>query len=71
MQGLNGNGTAIDLRSMVTTTRVSDQQHQPLARLSPRRVIFVGYGVTAPEFGWDDYAGVGREGQGGALCISR
>jgi Zn-dependent M28 family amino/carboxypeptidase len=26
-------------------------------------IVFVGYGVTAPEFGWDDYAGVDVRGK--------
>jgi Zn-dependent M28 family amino/carboxypeptidase len=26
-------------------------------------IVFVGYGVTAPEFGWDDYAGVDVKGK--------
>lgn len=26
-------------------------------------LVFVGYGVTAPEFGWDDYAGVDVKGK--------
>lgn len=31
-------------------------------------IVFVGYGVTAPEFGWDDYAGVDVKGKV-ILCI--
>jgi Zn-dependent M28 family amino/carboxypeptidase len=31
-------------------------------------IVFVGYGVTAPEFGWDDYAGVDVKGKV-VLCI--
>ena len=26
-------------------------------------IVFVGYGVTAPEFGWDDYANVDVKGK--------
>ncbi len=26
-------------------------------------IVFVGYGVTAPEFGWDDYAGLDVKGK--------
>ena len=41
--------------------------------LTPRAVfnapiVFVGYGVTAPEFGWNDYAGVDVKGKV-ILCI--
>jgi Zn-dependent M28 family amino/carboxypeptidase len=31
-------------------------------------LVFVGYGVTAPEFGWDDYAGVDVKGKV-VVCI--
>ena len=31
-------------------------------------IVFVGYGVTAPEFGWDDYAGVDVKGKV-VMCI--
>lgn len=31
-------------------------------------IVFVGYGVRAPEFGWDDYAGVDVKGKV-VLCI--
>ncbi len=31
-------------------------------------IVFVGYGVTAPEFGWNDYAGVDVKGKI-VLCI--
>lgn len=31
-------------------------------------IVFVGYGVTAPEFGWDDFAGVDVKGKV-ILCI--
>ena len=31
-------------------------------------IVFVGYGVKAPEFGWDDYAGVDVKGKV-VLCI--
>ena len=41
---------------------VSNQQHEPLAEINAP-LVFVGYGVTAPEFGWDDYAGVDVKGK--------
>jgi Zn-dependent M28 family amino/carboxypeptidase len=31
-------------------------------------IVFVGYGIVAPEFGWDDYAGVDVKGKV-VLCI--
>jgi len=46
---------------------VSNQQAAPLVDLEAP-IVFVGYGVTAPEFQWDDYAGVDVKGKI-ILCI--
>ncbi len=56
----------IDLRYGDDYT-VSNQQHQPLAEIDAP-IVFVGYGVTAPEFGWNDFAGVDVKGKV-ILCI--
>ena len=36
---------------------------QPTAALADAEVVFVGYGIQAPEFGWDDYKGVDLTGK--------
>ncbi len=36
---------------------------QPEVRVEPTEVVFVGYGVVAPEYGWDDYKGVDVRGK--------
>ncbi len=59
-------GQPIDLHYADDYT-VSDQQHQPLAQIDAP-IVFVGYGVDAPEFGWNDYAGVDVKGKV-ILCI--
>lgn len=59
-------GRAIDLKYGDDYT-VSDQQHQPMADIDAP-IVFVGYGVTAPEFGWNDFAGVDVKGKV-ILCI--
>jgi Zn-dependent M28 family amino/carboxypeptidase len=33
-------------------------------------VVFVGYGVSAPEFGWDDYAGIDMRGKTALILIN-
>ncbi len=33
-------------------------------------VVFVGHGVTAPEYGWDDYAGVDMRGKTALILIN-
>jgi Zn-dependent M28 family amino/carboxypeptidase len=35
----------------------------PEVRLDDTEVVFVGYGVVAPEYGWDDYKGVDVRGK--------
>jgi Zn-dependent M28 family amino/carboxypeptidase len=48
----------------------------PSSRLVPRvegkdsEVVFVGYGVVAPEFGWDDYKGVDVRGKTVVMLIN-
>ncbi len=46
---------------------VANQTLTPTATLNAP-IVFVGYGVTAPEFGWNDYAGVDVKGKV-ILCI--
>ncbi|SNT25708.1 Zn-dependent amino- or carboxypeptidase, M28 family [Granulicella rosea] len=46
---------------------VSNQTLTPTADIDAP-IVFVGYGVTAPEFKWDDYAGVDVKGKV-ILCI--
>jgi Zn-dependent M28 family amino/carboxypeptidase len=33
-------------------------------------LVFVGYGVTAPEYGWDDYAGIDMRGKTAVILIN-
>ena len=33
-------------------------------------LVFVGYGVTAPEYGWDDYAGLDVEGKTVVMLVN-
>ena len=41
---------------------VSNQQHEAVADIDAP-LVFVGYGATAPEFQWDDYAGADVKGK--------
>lgn len=59
-------GAAIPLRYGDDYT-VSDQALGAVADFDAP-IVFVGYGVRAPEFGWDDYAGVDVKGKV-VLCI--
>jgi Zn-dependent M28 family amino/carboxypeptidase len=47
------------------TKRVS-----PTARLDNSELVFVGYGVVAPEFNWDDYKGIDLKGKTLVMLIN-
>ena len=38
-------------------------QVQPRVELKDSEIVFVGYGINAPERGWNDYAGVDVRGK--------
>jgi Zn-dependent M28 family amino/carboxypeptidase len=38
--------------------------------LSDSPLVFVGHGVTAPEYGWDDYAGIDMKGKTAVILIN-
>lgn len=46
------------LREIVVTSRLASGRHLGLEEL-----VFAGYGITAPEYEWDDYAGVDVAGK--------
>jgi Zn-dependent M28 family amino/carboxypeptidase len=43
---------------------------QPHVEVKDSEVVFVGYGIVAPEFGWDDYKGVDVRGKTIVLLIN-
>jgi len=59
-------GDAIDLKFADDYT-VQNEKLTPSVTVDAP-IVFVGYGVTAPEFGWNDYAGVDVKGKV-ILCI--
>ena len=51
-------------RSSGATTVVAWTKHvAPTASLDKSELVFVGYGVVAPEYNWDDYKGVDVKGK--------
>jgi Zn-dependent M28 family amino/carboxypeptidase len=38
-------------------------EHQPESKLDGSELVFVGYGIVAPEFGWDDFKGIDLKGK--------
>lgn len=50
---------------VIWTKRAKDRES-----LQASPLVFVGYGVTAPEYGWDDYAGVDMRGKTAVILIN-
>lgn len=46
------------------------QNPQEAVSLEASDLVYVGYGVVAPEYGWDDYAGVDVEGKTVVMLIN-
>ncbi len=43
---------------------------KPAESIADSPMVFVGHGVTAPEYGWDDYAGVDMKGKTAVILIN-
>jgi Zn-dependent M28 family amino/carboxypeptidase len=41
----------------------SSRRYVPEVKVPPSDIVFVGYGIVAPEYGWDDYKGVDVKGK--------
>lgn len=59
---LTSNGQATTLKGGDDYTATS-QTAQPAVDIADAPIVFVGYGIHAPELGWDDYAGVNVRGR--------
>lgn len=62
MKILNGNST----ENAVFWTKRLDEK----VEIKNSELVFVGYGVTAPEYGWDDYAGVDVKGKTVVMLVN-
>lgn len=56
-----GNGSAIDLKPL-TDYVAFDETQQPESDVDAD-IVYVGYGIEAPEYNWDDYKGVDVKGK--------
>ena len=77
MVGITSQPTAtFELGGTTLTPTVTNDYIAVSRRLSPRvevadsPVVFVGYGVVAPEFGWDDFKGVDVRGKTVLILIN-
>jgi len=55
-------GEAVPLRLREDYVAWSGSQ-EPEVRVEDAEIVFVGYGIVAPEYGWDDYKGVDLRGK--------
>jgi Zn-dependent M28 family amino/carboxypeptidase len=59
---LRKGGQSVDLRFREDFIAFSGVE-QPQARLQDAEVVFAGYGIVAPEYGWDDFKGTDLKGK--------
>ena len=52
-------------QSIVFTSRAGDQQS-----VTDSELVFVGYGVVAPEYNWNDYAGLDMQGKTAVILVN-
>ncbi|PQM28327.1 peptidase M20 [Sphingopyxis lindanitolerans] len=62
-------GSATPLR-LGTDIYVSSQQPNDVAAIAGAPMVFVGYGVHAPERGWDDFKGVDLKGKVAVFLVN-
>src|SRR5512140_3637070 len=48
----------------------SSARLQPETKIDNSDLVFVGYGIVAPEYGWDDYKGVDVRGKTIVMLIN-
>ncbi len=54
------------LKDFVVTTSKTDD----LVSLKDSELVFAGFGIVAPEYGWDDYAGVDWKGKTAVVLVN-
>ncbi len=66
---LRGSGYEAELE-YATEMIVGSQQQIPSVAVFDSDIVFVGYGVVAPERNWDDYAGIDVEGKTVVILVN-
>jgi Zn-dependent M28 family amino/carboxypeptidase len=68
--GITGNGGELSVRAAgkpfpfdAADYRLSSAQPKEVIEIPDSKIVFVGYGIVAPEFHWDDYKGVDVKGK--------
>lgn len=49
---------------------IGTRRVRPESSIKDSEVVFVGYGIVAPEYGWNDYAGVDMRGKTALILIN-
>jgi Zn-dependent M28 family amino/carboxypeptidase len=65
-KGANGSVTASYLENFVAATK----RVQPVVNLVNSPLVFAGYGIVAPEYNWNDYAGLDVKGKTVVVMIN-
>jgi len=64
-RGAGGMTLAYGDEMVIGTRRV-----QPESSIADSEVVFVGYGIVAPEYGWNDYAGLDMRGKTALILVN-
>lgn len=62
------NGAPLDLKPLDDYVTTNEQQTESVEIDAP--IVFVGYGIAAPEYQWDDYKGYDLEGKVALLFVN-
>ena len=63
-------GATVLVPAAVNDFVVSSRRPEPLVSVKDSPVVFIGYGVQAPEYGWDDFKGVDVRGKTVVVLIN-
>lgn len=66
---IKGNGQELDLAFSKDWVGVTYRE-DATTRLDNSELVFVGYGINAPERGWNDYAGVDMKGKTAVILVN-
>jgi Zn-dependent M28 family amino/carboxypeptidase len=64
-KGAGGMTLAYRDEMVIATRRV-----RPESSIAGSEVVFVGYGIVAPEYGWNDYAGIDMHGKTALILVN-
>ena len=66
VRSADGEASFAYAEDMVVWTR----RVQPQAAIQDSPLVFVGHGINAPEFGWNDYAGIDMHGKTAVILVN-